>query len=214
MNLNQPASDVLGENTARVLHRLAVLGEGASGRRIQELARIANLRTVQRILVRLEAVGLVDVHPIGRANRYSLNRDHILWKPIEILLEMPARVEEQLQRIVADVFGSHMRHAIMYGSFARGTAGIDSDIDVLLVWADDVPSDARVSTLAEAAERTRRLTGNDAQFLAVTGEELTALIDAKDPLVTSLLSDGRALSEGTDIHQLFRTPKGPNAAER
>lgn len=204
MNLNHPAADLLGENTARVLHRLAVLGEGASGRRIQELAQISNLRTVQHILGRLEAVGLVGVQPIGRANRYSLNRDHILWKPIETLLAMPANVEQELQQIIADVFGSDVLHAIVYGSFARGMAGNDSDIDVLLVWADDVSSDARLSSVAEAAERTRRLTGNDAQFLAVTGEELTVLIDTDDPLVKSLLSDGRALSEGTDIRRLLR----------
>lgn len=204
MNLSDPASDIVGENMAKILHRLSVLGDGGSGRHIWQLTRIANLRTVQRILVQLEEVGLVDVHPIGRANRYSLNREHILWKSIETLLEMPVRIEQELRSIITDVFGTDVRHAILYGSFARGSAGSESDIDVLLVWADSVSSDVRVSAVAKAVERTRRLTGNDVQFLAVTGAELTALIDSDDPLTKSLLNDGRALSEGTDIHELLR----------
>lgn len=204
MNLGHPAFDILGENDARVLHQLAVLGDGASGRRIQELAGVANLRTVQRILERLERVGLIDVQPIGRANRYSLNRAHILWDPIERLLEAPARAEEEFQMLIGKAFGPAIDHAILYGSFARGTANLDSDIDVLIVWADDVPSSARLSTVSNATDQVERLTGNRAQFLSVTADELAALIEANDPLIESIRSNGRALTTGTDVRQVLR----------
>ena len=29
------------------------------------------------------AVGLVDVRPVGYSNLYSLNREHVMWPPIE-----------------------------------------------------------------------------------------------------------------------------------
>ncbi len=203
MNLSQPAYDILGENDARVLHQLAVLGDGASGRRIQELAGVANLRTVQRILDRLESIGLVDVQPIGRANRYSLNRGHILWDAISLLLDAPARAEEKLRTIVAEVFGTNIQHAVLYGSFARGTAVDKSDIDILIVWADDVNPEVRLRTVSEATDRVERLTGNRAQFLTVTPGELAALIDADEPLVESLRGEGRALTADTDVRRML-----------
>ncbi|WP_022887918.1 nucleotidyltransferase domain-containing protein [Agromyces italicus] len=204
MHLGHPAYDVLGESDARVLRQLDVLGDGASGRRIQQLSGVASLRTVQRILERLESVGLVDVQPIGRANRYSLNRSHILWQPISLLLDGSARAQTEIARIIEDVYGEHIRHAVLYGSFARADAGSDSDIDVLIVWADEVDLDCRLEMVGEAALRVERATGNRAQFLSVDSSELAALIDAEEPLIASIRDEGIALTGSTDIRRLLR----------
>ena len=120
MNLSHPAFDLLGENESRVLGRLAVLADGTSGRRIHQLAGVGTLRTTQKILRRLVEIGLADVKPAGPGNLYSLNRDHVLWGPIQQMLETPATTEQHISRVLHQILESNMVGAALYGSFARG----------------------------------------------------------------------------------------------
>lgn len=208
MNLSNPAYDVLGESAGRVLGRLAVLPDGASGRRIHELSGVATLRTTQRLLDQFVRIGLVDMHAIGKAHRYTLNREHLLWKPVEILLELPAAIESELIEVIESEFDGAVDHAILYGSFARGTADDSSDIDVLIQWRDDAGSPDDLAQIVErAVSRVRERTGNSAHFLGVNRAELQRLIAAGDPLVDSLRREGRALAEGTDIADLLRSDR-------
>lgn len=204
MNLSQPAFDLFGQNEGRVLHRLAVLTEGASGRRIHNLSGVKSLRTTQSILERLDRIGLVTVRRVGAANQYTLNRGHILWKPISQVLESPASLEQHIAKVVSDVFGDRIVGAAVYGSFARGDADADSDIDILVVHADEPGTGDLVEPLDTASQRIRALAGNEAQLLPVSVNELNALVDSGDPLVESLRSDARSLTEGFDISGLLR----------
>lgn len=199
MNLSHPAFDVFGENEGRVLHRLSVLGEGATGRRLHDLSGVASLRTTQTILERLTRIGLVNMRPVGSSNEYTLNRGHVLWEPILRVLESPATVETGIAQILAAVFGEHLVGAALYGSFARGEADADSDIDILIVHADGESAIGLVGLIDDASERIRVLTGNDAQLLPVSRSELRNLVVHGDPLVESLRTDARSLVEGFDL---------------
>ena len=203
MNLSHPAFDVFGENEGRVLHRLAVLSDGATGRRIHRLAGVPALRTTQMILERFTRIGLVNMRPVGNSNEYSVNRGHVLWDPISRVLESAAVVENGLTDILSAVFGERLVGAALYGSFARGEADADSDIDILIVHADDDPAVGLVDLIEDASERIRILTGNDAQLLPMSGSELRNLVAREDPLVGSLRADGRSLVDGFDLDGAF-----------
>lgn len=47
----------------------------------------------------------------------------------EALNSMLERMNEQLRAL----FGAHLKHTVLYGSYARGEAEDDSDVDVLLL---------------------------------------------------------------------------------
>jgi predicted nucleotidyltransferase len=209
MDLSHPAYDIFGESEGRILHRLAVLSGGATGRRIHDLAGVNALRTTQRILRRLTEIGLVDVRAIGRSNEYVLNRGHVLWGPIERILALPSRIEEEIAGILAAAFDDRLVGAALYGSFARGEAGPDSDIDVLIVHANSAASQDLVNEIDVASERLRALTGNEAQLLPVSVTELRNLVVHGDPLVESLRRDARSLVEGfrLDRHLQATLPK-------
>lgn len=202
MDLSHPEYAILGENRARILYRLAVLAEPTSGRRIHHLSGVASLRTTQRILGELVDVGLVDVQPVGAANAYTLNRAHVLWPPIEQVLALPAATESAIAQIVGAAVRDHAVGTAIYGSFARGEAGPDSDIDILVVWEPGVSPDQAASILDNVAEQIRKLTGNRAQLFPVSGDELDRLVGRSDPFIESLRTDARTLT-GIEIKRLL-----------
>jgi predicted nucleotidyltransferase len=204
MDLSHPEYTVLGENRARVLYRLSVLVDPASGRRIHALSGVRSLRTTQQILADLAKVGLVEVRQIGAANAYSVNRNHVLWPPIEQVLAVRALTEAGIVEILDHALGDRAAATAVFGSYARGEAGMESDVDILVVWATDEPSDGLVEALDDAAERIRQLTGNQAQIFPVTRRELADLLDRGDPFVESLRQDARTLT-GLPIKPLLES---------
>ncbi|TAM68369.1 MAG: nucleotidyltransferase domain-containing protein [Microbacteriaceae bacterium] len=203
MDLSHPEYAVLGEDRARVLHRLFVLAEPVSGRRIHQLSGVKTLRTTQRILDDLVSVGMVDMRSIGSANAYEANRDHVMWGPIEEVLAVPAATEQRITEILRDTIDDRAAGSALYGSFARGEAGTHSDIDLFIVWNEGVSEDVQADILHEVAERIRRLTGNQAQLFAITRPELERLIANDAPLIHSLRNDARRLT-GVEIKRLLQ----------
>jgi predicted nucleotidyltransferase len=204
MNLSHPEFDAFGENEGRVLRRLSVLAEGTTGRKVHELAGVTSLRTTQMILERLTNIGLVDMRPVGSANVYSLNREHALWEPIQKVLALPAIVEEQIAEILSVAFGKGLVGAALYGSFARGEADADSDVDILIVHADGDLARDFVDAIDATSEAIQVLTGNTAQLLPVSLSELRNLVLHDDPLVRSLRADARSLVDGFELSKILQ----------
>ncbi|WP_188743690.1 nucleotidyltransferase domain-containing protein [Agromyces bauzanensis] len=154
------------------------------------------------MLDELVALGLVDMQKVGPANAYTLNRGHILWDPIEKILASRAVVASAVEDTIREVTVGVVVSAAIYGSMARGEAGPDSDVDVIVVWEDGAAEDQRDGVLEALEERVRRLTGNRAQILAVTRAELARLVEHDDPLIASIRRDGTTVT-GVEIRSLL-----------
>ncbi|MBT2517668.1 nucleotidyltransferase domain-containing protein [Streptomyces sp. ISL-90] len=203
MDLTHPAAQLLGPNRAKIVHRLSLLADGASGRAIHALAGVKSLATTQGALEQLVGIGLVDARPVGAANVYTLNREHVLWPPIEQLLSAPAITEQRIGELLAATVGDDVVATLLYGSFARNEAGPDSDVDIFIVWRDDMDEAVTSGLLDEIAQRIRRMTGNSAQIIAVTPAELEGLVERNDPLIDSLRHDARPLTSGVSVRELL-----------
>jgi predicted nucleotidyltransferase len=192
MHLSRPAEQLFGENTGRVLHRLAVVSDELTGRRIADLAGVPVTSTA-RVLAELEETGLVHSRAVGPSRLYRLNRRHVLWDPIESILAAPARVEKVAMDAVLGIVGDRATLAV-FGSFARGDAGASSDIDLLLVWDDHVTSD-EVDAVLEALNTDLWLaTGSRVEVVSLHTDELARLVHSGDPLVESWRRDARTLT--------------------
>jgi predicted nucleotidyltransferase len=97
----------------------------------------------------------------------------------------------KLDEIVARLRNAYAPERIyLFGSHARGEAGPDSDLDILVVVNDDAPADRRVSRLAYQALRG---TGVAADVLVWTRSYFEGRRHLRASLSATVASEGRLL---------------------
>lgn len=204
MDLNHPERALFGANRARVLRVLATLAEPATGRRIFELSGNPSLGTTQHLLDDLVDIGIVAVRRVGNSHAYRLNREHALWPPIFDILATPAVLETRIAEVLNEELGEHPAATALFGSFARGEAGPESDIDVVVVWKAAPDADIEALLLESAADRIQLISGNRAQLITLSSKELESLVADGDPLAVSLRRDARQLTGEVNLASILK----------
>ena len=195
MDLSFPLVAVSPTLDAGVLQVLASTTSGCTAAELHRRLGRGSDEGVRKVLGRLVRQGVVVSDRSTRYSVYSLNRDHVAAPYIEAL----ARVRvEIIQRIGAEIDGWQISplHAGLFGSFARGRADSDSDIDVLLV-RPSLDGRGRQDTeerwmeqIDRLGRRIRSWTGNHAQIIDLTHTTLQQMDRDGDPLVESWRADG------------------------
>lgn len=135
---------------------------------------------VRSVLLRMVDEGLVLDVPGG----YVLNRDHLAAPAVELLATLHGELASRIRGAVGD-WSIPPALVGMFGSAARRDGGANSDIDLLVV-SDDPDLDDRVD---ELGAQIRRWTGNRAQVIGRTPEEITRLRRAKEPILAEWTRD-------------------------
>ena len=95
-----------------------------------------------------------------------------------------------LKRAVANIVkGFHPRRILLFGSFAHGKPGPDSDLDLLIV------KDTRLPT-AERSRRVSRIIGSHVfslDLIVLTPGEIRNRLKAFDPFLEEVMNRGRIL---------------------
>jgi predicted nucleotidyltransferase len=149
MDQTSPLASLLGSDArARILVHFVVyphsrLSVRALGRR----TGVAGKRSLQIELDRLAGLGLLERVREGRIVLVGRNHSHPQWPALASLVQeyAPALI---LESVLADVPG--LEAAFIFGSFARGDARPDSDID-LFVYGDRIPDGAVGKALLDAS---------------------------------------------------------------
>lgn len=190
MDLSRPLAVVTPTLDAAVLQALAATTSWVSGLQVHRLGGAGSPDGVRKVLARLVRQGIVLASEHPHATLYALNRDHVAAQSIVSLTLLRGVVVER----ISAAFGAApvpVLHASLFGSFARGEATVDSDIDVLVVLdvPDRAPDDGRAAFLDELAVDVRRWTGNRAQIVDLRPPVLAEMVAAGDPLVDSWRAD-------------------------
>lgn len=202
MDLNEPLASLTGTNDASALRVLARTSSELTGRRIAKLAE-GNAASIRNALIRLAAVGLVHSRQEPHATYYSANRDHLLWPAIEIGLSARVRLEAEIAQFVREHEADVVTLAL-YGSVARGDARPGSDIDLLVVFANDERRDVRDTFINECQTYVHRLAGNPVQIYDLELDELHRHMAANDPIVVSWSHEAITLI-GTPINTILQS---------
>jgi len=187
MELNRPLATITPTLDGDVL---AVLAQHDATFTTGQLHRVLNRYSeegIRKVLLRLTRQGVVRSQRVGNAYSYRLNRQHLAADPIIQLARLPRTLLQRLEdRLNSWAFPP--TYAAVFGSAARGTMTEDSDLDLLLVRADDTPIHIWDEQVADLVADVSRWTGNDTRPLEYTVSELTT---ARDEFVLrDVLEDG------------------------
>ena len=206
MDLSSPISSVIPSAHGAVLAVLARTHEPLSGRRVAALTdgRVGQ-RRVNDVLGELADAGIVRCERHPPAKLYVLNREHVAAAGV---IALASQWEELLRRIRDELVGWQVPpvSACLFGSAARGSAQLDSDLDILLV--TDLHDARRESEwqhqVDRLTEQVQAWSGNACEVLELSRDDLAAAAARDDRLVRELRADAIKLG-GRDIRLLLAT---------
>jgi len=187
VNLSYPLATITPTLDAGVLHVLAATTTGCTAAEVHRRLGHGSDEGVRKVLARLVTQGVVLMETPARYPIYRLNREHVAAPHIEALTRVR---DEIVANIRSEVAGWEIKpsHAGLFGSFARGVADSDSDIDVLLVRPDplgEFDEDRWLEQLDRLDRRIRAWTGNAAQIIDLAPATLSQMARDADPLIDS-----------------------------
>ncbi len=193
MDYVNPVEALIPGVQGRVLTVLARTEAELTMRSVAELAGVsANQATV--VLNRLVRLGIVERRDVGAAALVRLVRENEAARSVLSLVDLRQGV---LARLAGEARKIRPAPAclVVFGSFARGDAHENSDIDVLAV----PPSEAQVdhgrwtAALGQWSDRAARIAGNPVNLLEATMDELPKLVRREREPWRTIVEEGVVL---------------------
>lgn len=187
------------------LHPVEAVIPGAQGRIVGVLARTSgelNLRTIarlsgvsvaqaSRVVPGLIALGLVERREAPPSALFRFVPEHVAAGAVLALADARRLVLDEIGRTASGLDPVPVS-VVVFGSFARGEAVGESDLDLVLVRPDVVgEDDAGWRAGVEAwIDRVRRFTGNRVELLEVAEQDAARLLRSRKPLWLDVRRDG------------------------
>jgi predicted nucleotidyltransferase len=172
---------------------LAVLAQTTADLNLRTIASIADVSEAQasRVLPGLVAIGLVERREAPPSALFRLVRDHIAAEPILALSRSRDRMIQKMREI-AEGLPISPTSVIIFGSFARGEADAESDIDTLMIRPSGVSEsdDAWSASVQQWIDRVGEVSGNRVEVLEVDEDEVPARLRSGRSVWQDIERDG------------------------
>lgn len=157
---------------------------------IREIERMTgeNYAAIHGELANLESFGLLSRERKGKQVYFSANQDFFLYHDLQQMVLKTEGVSRILRDTFSDMQG--ISCLFIYGSFAAGTAGAESDIDLFIV--GDIDED-RILAAAGAAEQTLK---REINYTLMSDQEYRERQRKQDPFVMHVLREPRVVLAG------------------
>jgi predicted nucleotidyltransferase len=157
---------------------------------IREIERMTgeNYSAIHSELANLESFGLLSRERKGKQVYFSVNQDFFLYHDLQQILLKTEGVSGTLRDQLRDMQG--ISCLFIYGSFAAGNAGAESDIDLFIV--GDIEEDVILAAVG-AAEKT--LT-REINYTLMSDQEYRERQWKQDPFVMNVLREPRVVLAG------------------
>ncbi len=175
---------------------LAVLAGTDAELTISAAARLAgvSVNRATTVVNRLASLGLVERREAGSAALICLARDNEAARQVVALADLRGRVLDRL-RDEAERIRPAPACLALFGSFARGEARADSDIDVLVVRPARIAEDDGEwnDAVGRWADQARIITGNAVNLIQADEDELPKLLRRRGSVWQALAADAVVL---------------------
>jgi hypothetical protein len=126
---------------------------------------------IRKVLMRLREQGIVLSERGGNAYLYKFNRDHVAADPITQLANARVILLQRIEMLLGSWLSPPV-YAAVFGSMARGTGSVHSDVDLFLVRSDEASDDLWASQVEDLRRKVTKWSGNDARPLEFSVAEL------------------------------------------
>jgi predicted nucleotidyltransferase len=187
---------------------LAVLAETTAELNLRTIAQLAGISQAQasRLLPELVTLGVVERREVPPASLFRLVPEHIASRGLLALARSTDTVLDEMGRL-AGVLPHPPVSVIVFGSFSRREASVDSDIDVVFVRPTGVDEDEWSASLEAWRRDTQRLTGNSVEVLEVGPDEAATKLRSRSQLWADIRRDGRVV-HGLGLDELRAVRSG------
>lgn len=189
MDFRRPVQAVIPGVQGRIL---AVLAETTGNLNLRTIARLARVSPAQasRVLPELVHLGMVERREAPPSVLFRLVDDNAGSRLVRSLSRIHRTVFADLGAY-AETLPSKPVSIIVFGSFARGEADAESDLDVVFVRPGEVgDEDEQWATgVDQWRQFARRLTGNRVEILEVDEGTAGRLLRSRKPLWIDIVRD-------------------------
>lgn len=149
---------------------------------LREIARRVEVTPVYvgKELGNLESLGLVLSRKVGNLSMWEINRACPLYPEVKALFLKTDALGNYLSK---ELEGEGAEFALIYGSFAKGTEGAKSDIDLFIVGKVDEKK------FISAINRIEKKTGREVSYIIWTREEFRKNALERHHLLLNILAN-------------------------
>jgi predicted nucleotidyltransferase len=138
----------------------------------------------------LEGKGIITSRKRGNQRLFRLNEKYPLLNEIKSIVYVTAGVEAELRAIVESMHNISV--ALIYGSYASGVMRPDSDIDVLIVGADNSIEDKLMKRFSGVEKRLRR----EINYTFYLPPEFKKKLKENDPFIENIRRNKHIVLKG------------------
>ncbi len=164
---------------------------------VREIARNIgeNINSVRRELANLEEIGLLTSERKGNLRYYVTNKKMPIYDELTSIILKTEGIAKILKNDLAVIGDAKI--AFIYGSFARGEAMAESDIDIFIV--GNINEDELIVAVREIEKKLSR----EVNYVLFIPEEFEERLKNKDPFVLNVLKEPKIVFIG-ELHGLER----------
>lgn len=157
---------------------------------VREIARRTdeNTNAIRRELKNLEEIGLLSSARKGNLRYYTVNKNQPIYTELTAIILKTEAVGKLLIENLMKI--GEIKAAFIYGSFARGSAGGKSDIDLFII------GQVHEDELIRCIEKLETQLSREINYVLFTHDEFTERIRNKDPFVQNVLKEKRVMLIG------------------
>ena len=144
-----------------------------------DIARKTDLApsTIAKEMPIIQSIGLILRRTQGNLVFYKINKQSVIFNELKRIFLKFEMLDEIIFRYLPK---EEIKHALIYGSFAKGTESPSSDIDLLVI------GDVNENTLLRSISKTERTLGREVNYLLWTEEEFLDRVKKEIPLIKEI----------------------------
>lgn len=148
------------------------------------------IRAIQREVEKLCAIGLVEATSDGNRVYYRINKKCPIFTDLKNIILKSIGIAEALKSSLQK--SALIDLAFIYGSYAKGTENLTSDIDLLAI------GDITLKELSVLLSRVKRELGREINYAVFPRKELRRRVAQKDHFLNTVLREKKVFLIGSE----------------